>query len=46
MDVTLRYVQDNDVEFLLHLRNTTMNEHILREGIEVSQDNHLDRVRF
>lgn len=46
MDVTLRDAQESDVEFLLRLRNATMNEHILREGIDVSQDNHLDRVHF
>lgn len=46
MDLTLRDPRKSDIDFLLHLRNITMNEHVLQEGIEVLQDNHMERVRF
>jgi len=43
--VSLRPATEDDVPFLLTLREQTMTEHFRASGVEVSSEGHLVRVR-
>jgi ribosomal protein S18 acetylase RimI-like enzyme len=46
MDVKLRLAGKADIPFLLALRAITMNGHLLRMGLPVDQDSHLERLMY
>jgi ribosomal protein S18 acetylase RimI-like enzyme len=41
-----REATESDKQFLLQLRNTTMNEHIYAAGLEPSHENHIERINY
>jgi ribosomal protein S18 acetylase RimI-like enzyme len=46
INVEFRKALESDKQFLLQLRNTTMNEHISNAGLEPNQQNHLERINY
>ena len=42
--IGFRRAEKSDVDFLLILRKTSMNEHLLRAGITLSEQYHLSRI--
>jgi len=47
MKVTLgfRFADTDDIKFLLHLRKCSMNEHLEKAGITMSDQQHLERIK-
>ena len=41
-----REATERDKQFLLKLRNATMNEHISTAGLELDQENHIERINY
>ncbi len=41
-----REATERDKQFLLQLRNATMNEHISTAGLKLSQENHIERINY
>ncbi len=41
-----RVAIESDKQFLLQLRNATMNEHISNAGLEPNQENHIQRINY
>jgi ribosomal protein S18 acetylase RimI-like enzyme len=46
IELTYRKCLNTDIEYLLWLRKKTMDEHLINSGINVSDDNHLNRIMF
>ncbi|MGL1959448.1 MAG: GNAT family N-acetyltransferase [Colwellia sp.] len=43
--ISFRNVQHEDVDFLLYLRKKSMNKHLIKAGMKMSTDQHLERVK-
>jgi hypothetical protein len=46
IELTYRKCLNTDIEYLLWLRRKTMNEHLINSGMDVSEENHLNRIMF
>jgi ribosomal protein S18 acetylase RimI-like enzyme len=46
IELTYRKCLKTDIGYLLWLRKKTMNEHLINSGIDVSDENHLNRIMF
>lgn len=46
IELTYRKCLNTDIEYLLWLRKKTMNEHLIHSGIDISDENHLNRIMF
>lgn len=46
IELTYRKCLNTDIEYLLWLRKKTMDEHLINSGINVSDENHLNRIMF
>jgi ribosomal protein S18 acetylase RimI-like enzyme len=44
--LTFRQANENDIDYLLRLRQETMTEHIVNSGLETSIEKHLDRINY
>ena len=42
--IGFRQAQQNDIGYLLQLRKATMGEHLIEAGLNLSDQQHLDRV--
>lgn len=46
INLEFRAANENDIPFLLALRNESMNSHILNMGLIPSEENHLERIKY
>jgi ribosomal protein S18 acetylase RimI-like enzyme len=46
IELTFRKCLKTDIEYLLWLRRKTMNEHLMNSGLEISEENHLNRIMY
>jgi ribosomal protein S18 acetylase RimI-like enzyme len=46
IELTYRKCLNTDIEYLLWLRKKTMDEHLINSDIDVSDENHLNRIMF
>jgi ribosomal protein S18 acetylase RimI-like enzyme len=46
IELTYRKCFNTDIEYLLWLRKKTMDEHLINSGINISDENHLNRIMF
>lgn len=46
MNLSLRKAEASDYDFLLELRNITMNAHIKNAGLEAVQESHKERIHY
>lgn len=44
--LTFRQANENDIDYLLWLRQKTMTEHLVNSGLEASVEKHLDRIKY
>lgn len=46
MKITLRSAQEADLVYLLELRRLTMDEYLLQDGVDTSDEEHLFRIKY
>ncbi|AOT08310.1 GNAT family N-acetyltransferase [Pseudoalteromonas luteoviolacea] len=46
MKFTLRRTQEEDLDYLLELRRLTMDQYLLQDGVDISDKEHLFRIKF
>ncbi|MCC4834866.1 histone acetyltransferase [Shewanella sp. 10N.286.51.B7] len=46
MDYTLRKAKDSDLDYLLQLRRLTMDDYLSQDGVDISDEEHVFRIKF
>ena len=44
--ITYRKAVEKDLDFLLNLREETMTNHLFNSGFKVTEENHLERIKY
>lgn len=46
IQLNYRKAEETDMEYLLNLRKATINEHLIRAGLSISDQEHIKRIRY